>query len=150
MKPVFIFSKETMSISVRFTRLRVWIFSISCFLVMSEELAHCMNPPNQEDQVIFGQGFLPLDLDKLISNCRAALLILVHPGYFISPVPTISGESSPIRHLGEVPSGRLATSHCINMDGKSTSSHDSKKFRTRSEEKQRRMAFGFREDGNSC
>jgi hypothetical protein len=28
-------------------------------------------------------------------------------------------------------------------DGRSTSSHDNKKFRTRSMEKQRRMAFGF-------
>jgi len=31
-----------------------------------------------------------------------------------------------------------------NMDGRSTSSHDNKKFRTRSMEKQRGMAFGFR------
>jgi hypothetical protein len=31
-----------------------------------------------------------------------------------------------------------------NVDGRSTSSHDNKKFRTRSVEKQRRMAFGFR------
>jgi len=31
-----------------------------------------------------------------------------------------------------------------NMDGRSTSSHDSKKFRTRSAEKHRGMAFGFR------
>jgi hypothetical protein len=30
-----------------------------------------------------------------------------------------------------------------NVDGRSTSSHDSKKFRTRSMEKQRGMAFGF-------
>jgi len=37
--------------------------------------------------VIFDQGFLPLALDKSISNCRAAVLVLVHPGYFISPVP---------------------------------------------------------------
>jgi hypothetical protein len=29
------------------------------------------------------------------------------------------------------------------MDGKSTCSHDSEKFRTRSMEKQGRMAFGF-------
>ena len=32
----------------------------------------------------------------------------------------------------------------INVDGSSTSSHDNKKFRTRSVEKQRGMAFGFR------
>jgi len=31
-----------------------------------------------------------------------------------------------------------------NVDGMSTSGHDNKKFRTRSMEKQRRMAFGFR------
>jgi hypothetical protein len=31
-----------------------------------------------------------------------------------------------------------------NVDGKGTSSHDSKKFRTRSMEKQGGMAFGFR------
>ena len=30
-----------------------------------------------------------------------------------------------------------------NVDGSSTSSHDNKKFRTRSVEKQRGMAFGF-------
>jgi hypothetical protein len=30
-----------------------------------------------------------------------------------------------------------------NMDGRSTSSHDSEKFRTRSMEKQRGMAFGL-------
>jgi len=31
-----------------------------------------------------------------------------------------------------------------NVDGRSTNSHDNKKFRTRSVEKQRGMAFGFR------
>jgi len=31
-----------------------------------------------------------------------------------------------------------------NVDGRSTSSHDNKKFRTRSMEKQKGMAFGFR------
>ena len=31
-----------------------------------------------------------------------------------------------------------------NVDGRSTSSHDNKKFRNRSVEKQRGMAFGFR------
>ena len=30
-----------------------------------------------------------------------------------------------------------------NVDGRSTSGHDNKKFRTRSVEKQRGMAFGF-------
>jgi hypothetical protein len=60
--------------------------------------------------VIFGQGFLPIALDNSISNCRVAVLVLVHPRYFISPVPTISGERSPIHHLGRRPMGDLATS----------------------------------------
>jgi len=37
-----------------------------------------------------------------------------------------------------------------NVDGRSTSSHDNKKFRNRSMEKQRGMAFGFPEDGDIC
>jgi len=60
--------------------------------------------------VIFGQGFLPLALDNSIANCLAAVSGLVHPGYFISPVPTISGERSRLPP-GEAPDGRLATSH---------------------------------------
>jgi len=59
--------------------------------------------PNLEDQVIFDQGFLPLDFDKPISNSKAAVLVLVRLGYFISPVPTMSGEHSPIRHQGRRP-----------------------------------------------
>jgi hypothetical protein len=37
----------------------------------------------------------------------------------------------------------------INVDGRSTSSHDNKKFRTRSVEKQRGMAFGFPKTGTA-
>jgi hypothetical protein len=36
-----------------------------------------------------------------------------------------------------------------NMDGRSTSSHDSEKYRTKSMEKQRRMVFGFRKTATS-
>ena len=54
--------------------------------------------PNLEDQVIFDQGFLPLALDTPVRNCKAAVLVLVRPGYIISPVPAISGEHSPVRH----------------------------------------------------
>jgi hypothetical protein len=53
--------------------------------------------------VIFDEGFLPLDLDTSVSNCKAAVLVLVHPWYFISPVNAISGEHSPIRHRGRRP-----------------------------------------------
>jgi hypothetical protein len=59
--------------------------------------------PNLKDQVIFDQGFLPVAVDKPISDCKAAVLVLVHPGYFISPVPAIFGEHSPIRHQGRCP-----------------------------------------------
>ena len=48
--------------------------------------------------MIFDQGFLPLALDMPVLNCKAAVLVLVRPGYFISPVPAISVEHSPIRH----------------------------------------------------
>ena len=64
-----------------------------------------VSTPTLEDRVIFGQGFLLLALDKSISNCRAAVIVLVHPGYFICPVATISGERSPIRQLGRRPMG---------------------------------------------
>jgi len=64
--------------------------------------------------VIFGQGFLLLALDTPVSNCKAAVLALVRPGYFISPVPAISGEHSPIRqqlqwygHVQKTEEGRL-------------------------------------------
>jgi len=59
--------------------------------------------PNLEDQVIFDQGFLPLAFDTPVSNYKAALLVLVRPGYFISPVPAISGELFPVRHRGRPP-----------------------------------------------
>jgi hypothetical protein len=60
-------------------------------------------PPNLQDQTIFGQEFLPLTLDTPVSNCKAAVLILVCSGYFISPIPAISGEYSPIRYQGRRP-----------------------------------------------
>ena len=59
--------------------------------------------PNLEDQGIFDQGFLPLAFDKPISNWKAAVLVLVRTEYFISPVPAMSGEHSPIRHQGRRP-----------------------------------------------
>jgi hypothetical protein len=51
------------------------------FLSLSRGLACCINPPNLEDQVIFDQGFHPLALDTPVSDCRAAVLVLVRPGY---------------------------------------------------------------------
>jgi hypothetical protein len=61
--------------------------------------------PNLEDQAIFGQGFLPLALDTPVSNSKAAVLLLVRPGYFISQVPATSDERSPILHPERRPMG---------------------------------------------
>jgi len=61
--------------------------------------------------VIFFQGFLPLAFTDPSVSRKAAVLVLVCPEYFISPVPSISGERSPIRHLGRHPNGRPVTPH---------------------------------------
>ena len=50
--------------------------------------------------MIFDQDFLPLALDTPVSNCKTAVLVLFRTGYFISPVPAISGEHFAIRHRG--------------------------------------------------
>jgi hypothetical protein len=39
------------------------------------------------------------------------VLVLVRTAYFISPVPALYGEHSPIRHQGRAPVGRLASPH---------------------------------------
>jgi hypothetical protein len=75
----------------------------SSFLFPMSRVWPAASNPNLEDQVIFDQGFLPLALDKPISDCKAAVLVLVRPGCFISPVPAISGEHSPIRNQGRRP-----------------------------------------------
>jgi len=74
---------------------------LAIFFFVDEQGA--ASTPNLEDQVIFYQGFLPLALDMPVSNCKAAMLVLVRPGYFISPVPAISREHSPIRYPGRRP-----------------------------------------------
>ena len=61
--------------------------------------------PNLEDQAICFRGFLPLGFTDPSVNRKAAVLVLVCPGYFISLVPNISGERSPIRHPGRHPMG---------------------------------------------
>jgi len=42
--------------------------------------------------IFFFRGFLPLAFTDPSVNRKAAVLVLVCPGYFISPVPSISGE----------------------------------------------------------
>jgi hypothetical protein len=64
---------------------------------MSEEMVRCINPQSGGPGDF---GFLPLALNKSMSNCGAAVLVMFHHGYFISPVPTISGERSLICHPG--------------------------------------------------
>jgi hypothetical protein len=54
------------------------------------------------------------------------------------------GQNTKINY-GMVTTGEKEKETCKkNVDGRSTSSHDSKKFRTRSMKKQRGMVFGFR------
>ena len=74
--------------------------------------------PNLEDQVIFDQGFRPVALDTPLSNCKAAVLVLVGPGYFISPVPAISGEHYPIRHRGRRPVEEEENELDLNLPGR--------------------------------
>ena len=69
--------------------------------------------------MIFGQGFLPLALDKAIPNGRAAVLVLVHPGILFRRYPT---------YLVSVPL---------------SATWGGARFRTTPMEKQRGMAFGF-------
>jgi len=78
------------------------------FYSMSKGLACCINP-QPEGPAIFDQGFLPLALDTPVSNYKTAVLVLVLPGNFISPIPAISGEHFPYPPRGEAPGGRLAT-----------------------------------------
>ena len=69
-------------------------------------------PSKPLSRLVFCRGFFPQPLKVPLLH-KAVVLILVHPGYFISPVPTISGEPSPIRHLGRRSMGdqQLHTRH---------------------------------------
>jgi hypothetical protein len=53
------------------------------------------------------------------------------------------GENTKINYGLDTTRKKENRTSTKNMDGRSTSSHDNKKFRTRSMEKQRGMAFGF-------
>jgi hypothetical protein len=52
-------------------------------------------------------------------------------------------ERIPKLIMERIPEDRRKKTSKKNVDGRSTSSHDNKKFRTRSVEKQGGMAFGF-------
>ena len=55
-----------------------------------------------------------------------------------------TGENTKINYGLDTMGEKEKRTSKINVDGRSTHSHDNKKFRTRSMEKQRGMAFGFR------
>jgi hypothetical protein len=60
-------------------------------------------------------------------------------------VKRVPGDRIPKLILERVPAERRKRGRPrINLDGRSTGSHDSEKFRTKSMEKRRGMAFGFR------
>jgi len=54
------------------------------------------------------------------------------------------GENTKINYGLDTTGEKKKRTSKKNVDGRSASSHDNKKFRTRSLEKQRGMAFGFR------
>jgi len=54
------------------------------------------------------------------------------------------GENTKINYGLDITGEKEKRTSKKNVDGRSTSSPDNKKFRTRSMEKQRGMAFGFR------
>jgi hypothetical protein len=59
-------------------------------------------------------------------------------------VKRMTGENTKINYGMDTRREKKKRTCKKNVDGRSTSSHDSKKFRTRSVEKQGGMAFGFR------
>jgi hypothetical protein len=54
------------------------------------------------------------------------------------------GENTKINYVLDTTGEKEKRTSKKKVDGRSTSSHDNKKFGTRSKEKQRGMAFGFR------
>jgi len=54
------------------------------------------------------------------------------------------GENTKINYGLDTTGGKEKRTSKKNEDGRSTSSHDNKKYRTRSMEKKKGMAFGFR------
>jgi len=54
------------------------------------------------------------------------------------------GENTKLNYGLDTMGEKVKRTSKKNMDGRNTSSHDNKKFRTRSMEKQTGMAFGFR------
>ena len=59
------------------------------------------------------------------------------------PQKDARGENTKINYGLDTMGEKVKRMSTKNVDGRSTSSHDNKKFRSRSLEKQRGMAFGF-------
>ena len=57
---------------------------------------------------------------------------------------TSKGQNTKINYGLDITGEKEKRTSEINVDGRITSSHDNKKFRARSMEKHRGMAFGFR------
>ena len=60
------------------------------------------------------------------------------------------GENTKINYGLDTTGEKEKRTSKKNVDGRSTSSHDNKKFRTRSMEKQKSNGVWFLEDGDSC
>jgi len=59
------------------------------------------------------------------------------------------GENTEINHGLDTAGEKVKRTPKKNLDGRSTSSHDNKKFRIRAMQKQREMAFGFRKTASA-
>jgi len=59
------------------------------------------------------------------------------------------GENTKTNHGMDTTGKKEKRTPKENVDGRSKSSHDNKKFRTRSMEKQRGMVFGFQKTGTA-
>jgi hypothetical protein len=59
-------------------------------------------------------------------------------------IPTSRGENTKTNYEMDTTREKEKRTSKKNVEGRNTSSHDNKKLRTRSMEKQRGMAFGFR------
>ena len=102
---------------------------------MSEELARCINPQSG------GPGdFWSSEREAgHRRSYRAEKTTMVWPRQ-----KDARGENTKINYGLDTTGEKEKRTSKKNVNGRSTSSHDNKKFRTRSMEKQRGMAFGFR------
>ena len=86
----------------------------------------------------FNSGF-----KGLISQLTFLNTLLYYSPYILNFITYARGENTKTNYGMDTTGEKEKRTPKENVDGRSTSSHDNKNFRTRSMEKQRGMAFGF-------